>query len=159
MSSWAPGATSWSTTWLLVIHLSLWSTSGATGARASACFFATPAYQLNYALNAYVEGNGGLLWGLYLPNLLCGFGSLVVMALGAKKTRPSYTAYFLAYFAMSTGITWLLSAPRYLAVCFPLAFAAGALFCRRGGRIAAAVLSFCLMLLYLRMYVLGFPVY
>ncbi len=122
-------------------------------------FFSTSAYQLNYALNAYVDGDGAMLWGLSLPNLLCGFGSLILVALSAKKMRASYTAYFLAYFVMATGVTWLLSAPRYLAVCFPLAFAGGILFRRRGGRVAAAAVSFCLMLLYLRMYVLGFPVY
>ena len=68
-----------------------------------------------------------MLLGLWLPNLLCIFGSLAVMLFGAKRLRPSYTAWFIAYFVVAIGATWLLSAPRYLAALIPLPMALSSL--------------------------------
>jgi len=53
-----------------------------------------------------------------------GYGSLLVMLISAKKLRPAYTAWFICYFVICYGTTWLLSGPRYMAVFFPLAIAA-----------------------------------
>lgn len=41
--------------------------------------------------------------------------------------RASYTAYFIAYFVVTMGATWLLSAPRYLAAMLSLPAAMSAL--------------------------------
>lgn len=68
-----------------------------------------------------------MAWGLYIPNLVCGFGALGIMVPGIKKLRPGDGAFFLAYYGVAMGCTWLLSAPRYLAVCYPLALGLGAL--------------------------------
>jgi len=87
-------------------------------------FFHTAAYQLENAITSYTEKPYNFM-GLWLPNLIATFGSLIVMTFAAKKLRPSYMAWFIAYFAFAIGATWLLSAPRYLmaAVPVPLAFA------------------------------------
>ena len=86
-------------------------------------FFNTAAYQMNYAAIAWQDGDMERLFGLRLPNLLCIFGSLALMTAAARRLRPSYTAYFIGYFVVAIGTTWLLSGPRYLSVVFPLSFA------------------------------------
>ncbi len=58
--------------------------------------------------------------GLWLPNLLSIFSSMIIMVIAVKKIRPSYTAYFIAYYVVAIGATWLLSAPRYLLTLFPI---------------------------------------
>ena len=39
------------------------------------------------------------------------------------KLRASQTAWFLAYYIVAVGATWLLSAPRYLLVLLPVPLA------------------------------------
>ena len=82
-------------------------------------FWNTAAYQTEYLISSARE-NIPNFFGLWLPNILAAFLSLVIMLLTVKKLRASYTAFFIAYFAVTIGATWLLSAPRYLAVMFPL---------------------------------------
>lgn len=77
-------------------------------------FFNTAAYQTQYFLNSIDEGSTETVFGLWLPNLLWHAGTLTLFALTAKKLRPSYAAWFIAYFAIAIGTTWLLSGPRYL---------------------------------------------
>ena len=45
------------------------------------------------------------------------------MIFAAKKLKSAYTAFFAAYFIISIGATWLLSAPRYLMAVFSLPMA------------------------------------
>ena len=87
-------------------------------------FFNTAAYQTDYAVNDFTEKLTVFL-GLWLPNLLFNFGGLILMFFAAKKLRPGYTAWFIGYYAVAYGATWLLSGPRYLIalVPFPLAMA------------------------------------
>ena len=85
-------------------------------------FFHTAAYQTENAINAYRNQDLKLVFGLWLPNLLCAFSALAVMAASIRKLRPSYGVYFIVYFAVAIGATWLLSAPRYLLVLFPVTF-------------------------------------
>ena len=80
-------------------------------------FFNTAAYQTENAIYS-ASGNGVNFFGLWLPNLLAQALSLVLMLFAVKRLRSSYTAYFLAYFIVAVGATWLLSAPRYLAAAF-----------------------------------------
>ena len=86
-------------------------------------FFATAATQADYAFHAFYE-NQHSFFGLWLPNLIVGFSSLLLMLFSGKKMRPGYSAWFIFYFAVSYGASWLLSGPRYMAVFFPLAIAA-----------------------------------
>ena len=90
-------------------------------------FFNTAAYQTEYVLKRIAEGSRESLLGLWLPNLLTVFLAPALMIAGGKRIRPSYLAYFLAYYVVAAGATWLLSAPRYVAAAFPLAVALGAL--------------------------------
>ena len=76
-------------------------------------FFATAAYQTDLLIGNFgVEKE--LFFGLWLPNLVWHFGALTLFALGSKRLRPSYAAWFIAYFMIAIGTTWLLSGPRYL---------------------------------------------
>ncbi len=122
-------------------------------------FFHTAAYQFDYAVNAVKSGDMRLLFGLFVPNLAAAFLSLGVMVYGAKKLRPSYTFYFLAYFAFSIGATWLLSAPRYLAAAFPLPIALAELAKRQRMDIVLTLALLLIQVAYLGAYVLGGPVY
>ena len=86
-------------------------------------FFGTAAYQLENAV-AYLQSGRSSVWGLWIPNLIWSFFALIIMIPGAKRLRPGYTAWFIAYYVIAIGATWLLSAPRYLiampAVCLSL---------------------------------------
>lgn len=87
-------------------------------------FFSTAAYQTEYAVGKYDSGDLNTLMGLWLPNLICSFGALAVMAVAARRRiKPVYSVYFFAYYIMAIGTTWLLSAPRYLAACAPIPLA------------------------------------
>lgn len=82
-------------------------------------FFNTAAYQLERALSTLKSAPTDFL-GLWGPNLLCSFGALVLLFLAGRALRPSYTAWAIAYYFVAIGATWLLSAPRYLAVLTPI---------------------------------------
>lgn len=122
-------------------------------------FFEAAETQLNAAVSAAKRGESALLWGLWIPNLLASFAALILMRMGAKKLRPSYTAYFLAYFVVACGATWLLSAPRYLTACLPLTFSIAANTDERKYDIAVTAVCILLQLAYLGMYVNGLYVY
>ena len=81
-------------------------------------FFATAGYQLDNAINC-VPGNMPNFWGLWLPNVIFDLASLAIVAIAAKKLRPSYAAWFIAYYVIAIGATWLLSSPRYLISLLP----------------------------------------
>ncbi|MEA5058542.1 MAG: glycosyltransferase family 39 protein [Candidatus Pelethousia sp.] len=124
-------------------------------------FWNTIAYQTDYLLTALAGGELRMVLGLFLPNLACIFGALAIMLPAVRKTRPSYTAYFLVYFAVTIGCSWLLSAPRYLAVCFPLAFGLQALLgnAPKWLRFLVPLLLFAGLCAYAILYILGYPVY
>lgn len=123
-------------------------------------FFSTAAYQTDLFITNISSGKLQLAYGLFLPNLICAFGFLGLLLPSMNKLRPSYSGYALLYFAVSIGCTWLLSGPRYLAVCFPIAFAIARLTEKRKLiRLAAGILLLISMLVYLYMFVTGYPVY
>ena len=122
-------------------------------------FFGTAAYQLQYFLSSLNTGEAAMGLTLFLPNLICCLAGLVILALSAGKLRPSYAAYGLLYYGVTVGCTWLLSGPRYLAVCFPIAAGLCALVKGRLPRRILALLSLIMMLMYMWAYVLGYSVY
>ncbi|MDL2236080.1 hypothetical protein LJC07_08105 [Christensenellaceae bacterium OttesenSCG-928-L17] len=73
--------------------------------------------------------------------------------------RASYIAYFLAYYFVSVGPTWLLSAPRYMLCCFPLSIALAATMRKRSEITLCYIVLLIAQLLYMRAYVMGWPVY
>ncbi|HWR22186.1 MAG TPA: hypothetical protein VN366_01800 [Feifaniaceae bacterium] len=143
-------------------------------------FFHTASYQTNEFIATLSTWREAAL-GLWLPNLLSLFGAPLIMVLALLEKRqpqqteesaegpaaplrrpyalrPSYVAYFAAYYFVSMGTTWLLSAPRYLAACFPVAFALNRLVTPRNAWAAYSVLGL-FQLLYLYAYVAQWPVY
>lgn len=105
-------------------------------------FFNTAAYQLEYMFRA--DAHTAL--GLWLPNVLYSFAALVLMLFAAPRMRPSDLAFFIAYYVVAIGATWLLSAPRYLVALYPVPMALGAVTqTKRADRIATG----CCAILYL----------
>ncbi len=86
-------------------------------------FFSTAAYQTDYFLRSLTTGGWRDALGLWLPNLIACFAALGLLAAAAPKLRASQTAWFLAYYIVAVGATWLLSAPRYLLVLLPVPLA------------------------------------
>lgn len=87
-------------------------------------FFGTAATHADMLVSSFGSDTADLI-GLWLPNVLFTFGALIVFVASARVLHPSYSLYFAAYFAVTCGATWLLSAPRYLTalVVLPLALA------------------------------------
>ena len=72
-------------------------------------FFSTAAYQTDYFLRSLTTGGWRDALGLWLPNLIACFAALGLLAAAAPKLRASQTAWFLAYYIVAVGATWLLS--------------------------------------------------
>lgn len=119
-------------------------------------FFNTAAYQTENALASAGSSN---FWGLWLPNILAQLISLVVMIAAAKKLRASYTAWFIAYFIVAIGATWLLSAPRYLAAIPALPAALALLTEKKPVFISAAGLSLVCGIAYFVVFLLRWQVW
>lgn len=116
-------------------------------------FFNTAAYQMEYAIADFQTLDYEGLIGLWIPNLLCSFLSLTVMLLAARKLHAGYTAYFIGYFVIAIGATWLLSAPRYLAACFPVSMGLAAVTEKRSADSFATAGLMVLYLLYAFLFV------
>ena len=121
-------------------------------------FFDTAAYQTDYAIGTFRD-NPHNFWGLWLPNLTASLGALVLMILAGRKLRGSWLVWFIPYYFISIGATWLLSAPRYLLAFFPLSEAAAVLTEKRGARAFVYILLGTLSLLYFLAYLLRWQVY
>ncbi len=121
-------------------------------------FFNTASYQMEYAVKNW-PNNISTLLGLWLPNLTAGFLSLGIMILAVKKLRPSYTAWFLVYYLIAMGATWLLSAPRYLVALLPIPLAMSQLSKKPALNILLTILSVLLYLIYLYAFVQGWNVW
>ncbi len=100
-------------------------------------FFDTTRYIIHpYFTGAIQKHNWDNVIALWAPQLVMIFGSLAVMLFAARKLPAAYTVYFLGYFAVAVGCTWLLSSVRYLSAAVPL-IAALALFCDKKWKTAA----------------------
>ena len=100
-------------------------------------FFNTASYQTDLLIETWTEDKE-LFFGLWLPNLLWIFGSLGLFAASAKRLRASYAVWFISYFVIAIGTTWLLSAPRYL-LAMPVIALMLALLCKKRRQYAIAV--------------------
>ena len=109
-------------------------------------FFHTAAYQTQNAIWRFGDGDLNTMIGLWIPNLVCSFGALGIMAIAVRRVKPVYSVYFMAYYIVAIGTTWLLSAPRYLLACAPLPLALSGL---TKDRRADDVLTVLLMILYM----------
>lgn len=122
-------------------------------------FFNTAAYQIDYARGTLQAQDYQYLLGLWLPNLTCIFLSLILMLVAVKKLRPAYTAYFLIYYVIAIGATWLLSAPRYLSTLFPIPMALAAVSEKRWLDAALTIGLTIFFVLYAYMFVNRWGVY
>lgn len=120
-------------------------------------FFNTAAYQLENAVHSGPKSPE--LWGLWLPNLIALFGGLLLMVFAVKKMRPSYSAWFMAYYAAAMGATWLLSAPRYLIGFLPMSLAAALAADTKNKDTVLTVLCLVLSPMYLCVFVLRWNVW
>ena len=116
------------------------------------------AYQTDYAIGTFRD-NPHNFWGLWLPNLTASFGALILMILAGEKLRGSWSVWFVPYYFIAIGATWLLSAPRYLLVFFPLSEAVSILTEKKGVRVTIFVLLGVLSSLYFLAYLLRWQVY
>lgn len=121
-------------------------------------FFSSTATVVDNATTAF-SGNTQMLWGLWIPNILYLFASLGIVAAAQNKLRASNVAYFIAYYAVCMGATWLLSAPRYLTAAYPLALALGALTKKKWADRLATAVCLVLFVLYLFAFVDQWYVY
>lgn len=88
-------------------------------------FFDTPRYMLDFLFDSISKGDVSMVVSLWGPALVTIFGSMLIYIPSIKRMPASYTAYFLAYFIITVGCTWLLSAVRYLALAFPISATIG----------------------------------
>jgi len=121
-------------------------------------FFNTMATQVNSATGSFSD-NIQMLWGLWIPNIVYLFAALGIVIAAQNKLRASNVAYFIAYYAVCMGATWLLSGPRYLTAAYPLALALGALTEKKSVDRIATVVCIALFVLYLLAYVNQWYVY
>lgn len=121
-------------------------------------FFNTAAYQAELAVASWAEKPSNTL-GLWLPNLLYLFAAPALVALAARRLRASYTAWFIAYYLVAVGATWLLSAPRYLMAMPVLPLALALLTDRERGKSAALITLTALWVLYFIPFLLRWQVW
>lgn len=122
-------------------------------------FFNTASYQTDYLISGLSEHNRETAFGLWLPNLLWFFGTLGLFAFTSKKLRPSYAAWFISYFVIAMGTTWLLSAPRYLLSMPVVAMMLAVCTKKRWQQWAAAIVLVPLSVLYLFAFVYRWQVW
>ena len=118
-------------------------------------FFNTVEYQTRYFIDYLNSDRVNAAFGLWFSNLFCIFASLIVMIIGRKKMRVSYMGFFGAYFIIAIGVTWLLSAPRYMLVMFPIGLSLATVTNTKLKECVTACVLSVLALLYLVAFVAG----
>lgn len=121
-------------------------------------FWNTASYQTEWAVRTFTEDPHNF-WGLWLPNLVYGFSTLILMLFAVKRLRVEYTAWFLAYYFIAMGATWLLSAPRYLIAMPAVAMAMAAVPRDRRADAVLTVLCGALSFLYFCAFLLRWQVW
>lgn len=122
-------------------------------------FFDTPRYMLNQAQYYIVNSDFITLISLAVPTLLVIFASLLIYSAKAKKLPTSLSAYFIAYFVIAIGCTWLLSAVRYMSVAIPLIAAIALIPKSRKGRAVTLSLAAISHLAFVVFYMMRWDLY
>jgi len=121
-------------------------------------FFASNATIVDNLTSTFAD-NTQMVLGLWVPNIVYLFASLAVVVAAQNKLRASNVAYFILYYAVCMGATWLLSAPRYLTAAFPFALALGAITEKKWADRLATGVCVALFLFYLAAFVNQWYVY
>lgn len=119
----------------------------------------TPRYLLSNLIRNFKTGRRATAFALELPQLIMIFGSLLIYLSAARRLPASYTLYFLAYFIITVGCTWLLSAVRYFSLLLPLPAAIAALCKGKISKITVVLVLFGLSLVYMFMYMERLHIY
>ena len=90
-------------------------------------FFDTMRYIWDWCVNAIPNGNISVIYSLWIPTVLIAFASLALITDRMRELPSAYIVFFLAYYVLAMGCTWLLSAVRYLCATLPLTASVSAL--------------------------------
>lgn len=90
-------------------------------------FFDTMRYIWDWCVNAIPNGNISVIYSLWIPTVLIAFASLALITDRMRELPSAYIVFFLAYYVLAMGCTWLLSAVRYLCATLPLTASVAAL--------------------------------
>ena len=122
-------------------------------------FYDTTRYMLDPYLINSIRDTDETLWAMWIPQFIAVFGSLMLMILKGRKLPASYTVYYLCYFAVAVGCTWLLSSVRYLSLALPM-IAAFALMCDKKWKTAVLFTALSgVYVLYTYFYMMRWAVY
>ena len=83
----------------------------------------------------------------------------LLLAAGARRLKAHHAAFGLAYAAFTTGVSWLISAPRYAAALFCLPIALALAVRGRAARWLAFVALACCGAVYLWAFLRHGPIY
>ncbi|MGN0809689.1 MAG: ArnT family glycosyltransferase [Christensenellales bacterium] len=122
-------------------------------------FFDTPRYMYAHAAHYAASGNYAFLLVFALPTLAVIFASLIIYLNRAKRLPASFNAYFLAYFVIAIGCTWLLSAVRYICVLVPFIAAIALLPKKKAGECVTIGLCAVMYCAYMCCYMLRYSVF
>ena len=123
-----------------------------------ALFYRVCGAQTERLIDAYRTFRFDQAFGLYLPSLLFALGSLVLMLAKGQEIRVSYLAYFMISFAVIYSQTGVMDAPRQMFCCFPVVIALMRLTKNRFVNLLLSLLCIAGSMVYLGMYVAGWPV-
>ena len=123
-----------------------------------ALFYRVGGVMTERLIDAYRTYNAPSLFGLYIPSLISVIGSLGLGLLVVKDMRVSFLAYFLTAYVMILSQTGVIDAPRQLFCCFPVILGMVKLTKDRTIGLLVSLLCILGLILYLGMYVAGWPV-
>lgn len=122
-------------------------------------FFHTLAYQTDNALADIQQPYYTNALGIWIPNVLCEMGALLLLACTAGRIRASYGVWFIVYFFFAVAPTFVISAPRYLVAAAPLYPALAEMGKNRRADRALSLASAAAALGYLLAFINGWEVY
>lgn len=123
-----------------------------------AMFYRVCGMETEGLIDAWRTSENALLFGRYLPTLLSAVGSLAVVLLKRKDLRVSYLAFFIVCYAAILSRTQVMDAPRQLFCCFPVVVTTMRLTRSRWVDALVSLLCIAGSVIYLGMYVAGWPV-
>lgn len=123
-----------------------------------ALFYRVCGIQTERLIDAYRAFDASHAFGVYLPSLVAAVGSLTLFLAKGKELRASYLAYGAVYFVILFSQTGVMDAPRQLLCCFPLIIALMRMTKNRFVNLLMSLLCIAGSVIYLGMYVAGWPV-
>ena len=123
-----------------------------------ALFYRTCGVMMERLIDSYRAFQPSLVFGLYLPSLLCAVGSLVLILIKGAELRVSYLAFFMVCLPVILSQTGVMDAPRQLFCCFPVIIVIMSLTKNRLVDLLASLVCIAGSVAYLGMYVAGWPV-